>query len=186
MSEKENVKKVMKLFMPWNFEKEQAWLEEMAREGWLLEKMVLRYTFKKAEPQEMVYRADYFSITDKKKLQTYVSIFEEAGWELIHSQFGWHYFRIPKSEFQADIYSDPPSRIDQLKRINEEALSVFIIYFLFFTVLMDYEHWFDFVLFFPMLAGFIWGIIYMLKINEKIKNLQAESGEEEEPLEIKL
>lgn len=182
----ENVKKVLKLFSPWNFEKETQWLEDMAREGWKLEKHALRYTFVKTEPEEVVFRSDYISITSKKKQEEYIALFEESGWEYIDTTSGWYYFRIPADRYDIDIYSDPQSRIEQMKRLNQDALSVFIIYFLFFTVLMDYENWFDLVFLVPMLAGFIWGIVYMLKIREKIKALYEELGEEEEKLEIEL
>ena len=46
--------------------------------------------------------------------------------------------------------------------------------------------WFDLIIFIPMLAGLIWGFVYILKIRDKIKALYKEMGEEEEPLEIQL
>ena len=65
--------------MPWQFEKEQAWLEEMAQQGWLLEKMELRYIFKKIDPQEFISRTDYYIIRNEEKKQAYLSVFEESG-----------------------------------------------------------------------------------------------------------
>lgn len=181
----DNKKKVFKIFMPWNFEKEQAWLEEKAKEGWLLERSFFNNHFVKAEPQEMVYRVDYFSLTSEKKEKEYVALFEESGWEFVQNSFGWHYFRIPADKFDTDIYSDPQSRIDQLKRINQEASGFFFLYFILFIVMFEFETWIDFVLFIPMLVIFIFGFVYMFKTYEKIKALQEELGEEE-PLEIKL
>lgn len=176
----ENKKKISKVFMPWNFEKEQAWLEEQASEGWSLEKTFFNYRFVKAEAQEMVYRVDYFSITNKKKMEEYKAIFEESGWEFVHSSIGWHYFRIPASQYDTDIYSDPQSRIDQLKRVNQDTLGIFFLYFILFTVVYDFETWFDLVLFIPMLSFLIFAFIYILKTRDKIKALVDEMDEEEQ------
>ena len=182
----ENVKKVTKFYMPWNFEKEQAWLEEQAREGWKLVKHGFHYTFEKSAPEEVVIRSDYISLATDKKKQEYISLFEESGWEFIGATTGWYYFRIPADQYDTDIYSDPQSRIEQLKRLNQDALGVFFLYFILFAVVMDYETWFDLIVFIPMLAMFIWGFIYMLKIRDKIKALYEELGEEEPPIEIEL
>lgn len=174
----ENERKVSKTFMPWKFEEEQKWLEEQAREGWLLEKKSFTYHFVKAEPQDMVYRVDYFSITKKKK-DEYIAIFAESGWELVHSSAGWHYFRIPAEEFDTDIYSDTQSRIDQLKRINQDIFGIFILYFIVFVVIYNFETWFDLILFIPMMMFLVWGFIYIIKIHDKIKKLNATLDEED-------
>jgi len=177
---KANARKMSKIFMPWNFEKEQTWLEEQAREGWLLERKSFNYHFIKSEPQEMVYRVDYYSITDKKKKEEYMTIFEESGWEFVHGSSGWNYFRIPTDQFDVDIYSDPQSRIEQLKRISQDIFGIFIIYFITFTVIYNFERWFDLIYFIPMLTFLIFGLIYILKIQNKIKALNAMLDEEDQ------
>lgn len=175
----ENKKKVSKIFMPWNFEEEQTWLEEQAKEGWLLEKKSFNYHFIKAEPQEMVYRIDFFSVKKEKK-DEYIRLFTESGWELVQSSASWHYFRIPADKYDVDIYSDTQSRIDHLKRISRNIFGIFIIYFIVYMVIYDFETWFDLILFLPMLAFLIWGFIYILKIRDKIKALNETLDEEDQ------
>ena len=165
--------------MPWQFEKEQAWLEEMAQQGWLLEKMELRYIFKKIDPQEFISRTDYYIIRNEEKKQAYLSVFEESGWELIQSFNGWCYVRIPKSEYKTDIYSDSASRIDQLHRIKDNTLKVALIYILFIAIFMGFDTFFDLPVFILSLAMVVLGLIYRSKINEKIEGLRMKMGEEE-------
>ena len=175
----ENKMKEWKIFMPWNFEKEQEWLEEKAREGWMLEKSFFTNHFVKAEPQEMVYRVDYFSILNEKKLKRYRAVFEESGWEFVYSSFGWHYFRIPADQFSTEIYSAPPSRIEQLKRINEDAVGFFVLYLMLMITMSDFDGWDDLIFFALMGAMLVWGAIYTIKIREKITTLNETLDEDE-------
>ena len=51
-------KKVFKFFMAWSLEKEEAFTEN-ASKGWALQRYNLLYTFKKTEPKDVIYKADF-------------------------------------------------------------------------------------------------------------------------------
>ena len=64
-------KKIFKPFAVWSLEKEEAYLRKMHQQGWALQKYNVMYTFKKTEPKDVVYKADfrleYKDSTEKQK-----------------------------------------------------------------------------------------------------------------------
>lgn len=74
-----------RLFWPWQDEKEEAWLEEMSREGWHLQavKLLCTYTFVMDEPAPYVYRLDYYQ-GDKSTFSTLLALFPQKVSELLH------------------------------------------------------------------------------------------------------
>jgi len=108
-----------RLFFVWEDEREAAWLEEMAREGWHLESVGLcRYCFRKGEPAEIRYRLDYPSPQgfDEREYRT---LFKDAGWEHCGELLGWHYFRTPVQGTETpEIFSDAESRNEKYKRLQ--------------------------------------------------------------------
>ncbi|MBQ7612979.1 MAG: DUF2812 domain-containing protein [Spirochaetaceae bacterium] len=85
------IKTVRKLFLAWDFEKEEQWLNEMAQSGWTLCNVhLLKYTFKKSDPSEYTIRLEYHIAKD---VEDYISFVEETGAEYIGNVFRWLYFR---------------------------------------------------------------------------------------------
>lgn len=108
-----------KWFWAWQDEKEEAWLSEMAREGLHLEGIPFpgRYKFQKGEPANYVYRLDYQSVKSKDK-ESYLQLFEDAGWEHVGNMGGWVYFRIKTNDGEApEIFSDTVSKMGKYQRI---------------------------------------------------------------------
>ena len=131
----ENRKKtVVKLFLPWQDQMEERWLEEMARQGWLLVQYTyLRYEFKSIEPADYVYRLDY-KTTSEKDMSEYKEIFAQSGWEHVCSFMNWQYLRIPSNLFTVDIYTDKASQIEKLRKMTAYAMASFAP--LFFAVII--------------------------------------------------
>ena len=108
-----------KWFWAWQDEKEEAWLSELALEGLHLEDIPFpgRYKFQKGEPANFVYRLDYQSLRSKDK-ESYLQLFEDAGWEHVGDMGGWVYFRINTNDGEApEIYSDAESKMGKYQRI---------------------------------------------------------------------
>lgn len=97
--------------------KERDWLEEMARQGWLLTNITLGivYHFKQIEPCEKVYEVERFAITSHP---TVADLTAKARALDIISQFGWnqvthdenmnYYFVKDKAEDETDEFYDTP------------------------------------------------------------------------------
>ncbi|WP_461207531.1 DUF2812 domain-containing protein [Clostridium sp. DL1XJH146] len=112
------IKKIFKVIFVWQDDKEEEWLNEMARKGWLLEKYTFCvYTFYKSEPKEYIYKLDYKRIKYPKD-DEYLKLFRDSGWEYVDNYMNWHYFRSEKGKsLLPDIYSDYNSKIEKYKRV---------------------------------------------------------------------
>jgi len=126
------IKKVRRWFWLWDDEKEEAWLRKMAIEGWYLTKVGLinSYEFKQNESKDLIYRIDYKDGYNLK-LDEYIQIFKDSGWEHICEMSGRHYFRTPmRGEDEPEIYTDNESKITKYQRILA-GFYIFIPLFLF-------------------------------------------------------
>ena len=107
-----------KWFWAWNDDKEEAWLSEMSREGLHLKNVSLcSYEFIQGEPSNYVYRLDFRALNSKDK-ESYLQLFEDAGWEHIGDMSSWVYFRIKAEPGEApEIFSDAESKMGKYQRV---------------------------------------------------------------------
>ena len=106
-------KTVHKWFWVWDFDKEEAWLNEMAMNGWVLASVgFCRYTFERCQPGEYSVRLEMHGYDD-----AYVSFMEETGAELVGRFIAWLYFRKKTENGPFDLFSDIDSRIGHLDKI---------------------------------------------------------------------
>ena len=81
-------KTIHKVYLAWDFKKEELWLNEMAAEGWALEHAAFcSYTFVRCEPGEYIIRMEMNADRD------YRSFVEETGAEYVGVCVNWIYFR---------------------------------------------------------------------------------------------
>lgn len=106
---------IHKWWWVWRFEEEEEWLNQMAMEGWALDRIsFLTYHFVQCEPGEYTIRMEMRRFDSE-----YINFMEEIGAEYLGSMVKWNYFR-RKSELGAfDIFSDIDSRIHHLERIGK-------------------------------------------------------------------
>ena len=110
--------RVFKWFWAWNDEQQEAWLTEMAREGWHLREPGVFgfYTFEQGAPRNVVYRLDFK--TAGKDWAEYLQLFADAGWEHVGEAGGWQYFRTEAPEGEVpEIYTDKVSKVHKYQRI---------------------------------------------------------------------
>ena len=108
-----NDKTIFKVFLVYEFEKEQRWLDEMAMNGWALKSVgFCTYTFEPCEPGEYFVRLEMRDHDD-----AYLSFMEETGAEYIGRMVKWIYFRRRSSLGYFDIFSDTDSRVAHLEKI---------------------------------------------------------------------
>ena len=111
MSERMTIKKWIWV---WDFDKEERWLNSMAQQGWVLDRLGLcRYEFVRCEPGEYIVRLEM-----REHDEGYLSFMSDTGAEYVGRVVKWIYFR-RKAEFGPfDIFSDLDSRLEHLKRIS--------------------------------------------------------------------
>lgn len=114
-----------RLFFVWEEDKQERWLEEMARQGWHLVKGGLRFIFEKGAPSEMRYRLDYRRRFPHGESE-YYAMFRDAGWEHVGDFKQWHYFRSQASANAPEIYTGVESRIDMYRQLRRVLVAVSI------------------------------------------------------------
>lgn len=99
----------------WEFDKEEAWLNEMANTGWVLDRVEFcKYTFVKSEPEEYTVRLEMHDHD-----QGYIDFVEETGAEYVGRMARWIYFRKRTENGRFEIFSDIDSRIQHLDCIGK-------------------------------------------------------------------
>ena len=113
-------KTIRKWFGVWEFEKEEAWLNEMASNGWVLDSVsYCTYNFVRCEPGEYTVRTEMHPYDD-----SYVQFMEETGAEYVGRMMLWIYFRKKTEDGVFDLYSDIDSKIGHLDRIGKMLTAV--------------------------------------------------------------
>jgi hypothetical protein len=113
-----STKTAIKIFLPWQDEDEEKWLEKMSTEGWqLVSAIPFFYTFQKVSPKLIVVRLDYKSSWDKD-YQEYLTVFRDAGWSLQTTLGNWHYFSInPQNGVVPEIYNSNRAKAQKYRRV---------------------------------------------------------------------
>ena len=107
-----------KWFWAWQDQQEEAWLEEMSRQGLHLKSVGIPalYYFEQGLPQDYVYRLDFSS--GYKDRANYIQLFEDAGWEHIGYIGFWEYFRKARKPGElVEIYTDKESSMKKYVRV---------------------------------------------------------------------
>ena len=112
--------KTWRAFFVWNFDKEEAWLNEMAANGWVLEEVkFLRYTFVRCEPGEYTVRMEM-----RDDDPEYFELLRESGVEYVGHVTRWRYYRKSTALGPFEIFSDLESRIAHLERIGKMLFGI--------------------------------------------------------------
>lgn len=115
---------IKRWFWAWDFDEEEAWLNEMAWQGWVLDKVgFCTYHFKSYEPGEYAVRLQMLENSPAMaESQEYIEFVEDTGAEYIGSVAKWVYFRKRVAGGSFELFSDISSMIQHLKRIINLAL----------------------------------------------------------------
>lgn len=131
------MKRVCKYFLFWQYEKEEAWLRDMAKNGYVLEEIdPLFYHFKESLPGEYnlaigLLREGMHEESDRD----YVDFIIETGAEYVGERGAKAYFRRPSGDGPLVINSDREDIINFLKSrvrfLRKDSLrSIIFIFFL--------------------------------------------------------
>lgn len=126
-----NAKRVLKLFLLPDYEKEEEYLSEMHRKGWKFVKVsFIKYTFEKCIPENVVYKIDF---SPNKNHSSYVNMFGDYGWEYIQDLNDFSYFRknaagVPEADLE--IFSNEASRLEMMRKIITTKLLPLLCIFL--------------------------------------------------------
>jgi hypothetical protein len=175
-----NVKPIRrtKWFWGWQDDKEEAWLQDMARQGLHLKSPGFgSYEFTPGEPREMVYRLDF--LHDTKNRTSYLQLFQDAGWEHVGELNGWQYWRKSRLGPESDeIFTDTESKIQKYKRLMNYVLVTLPIYVPMYVVVINHKS--------GIVETIVLGIMLLLiavytfmimKLQQRINQLKAQAGQ---------
>lgn len=110
---------IRKWFWAWEFDREEKWLNDMARRGWALDNVGwCRYEFTESEPGEYVVRLEMMeNVPASEAGQDYIDFVEGTGAEYIGNWMKWAYFRRKAADGEFDLFSDIDSRVRHLERM---------------------------------------------------------------------
>ncbi|TCI22458.1 DUF2812 domain-containing protein [Exiguobacterium sp. SL-9] len=102
-----------------DYEKEEQWLNEMAEQGWLLERFKIgRYVFSKGEPGAYMYRIELLEeLPNHPKSTAYLEFLDEMEIEVVDTSFRWIFLRKRTENGPFHLYSDFDSMIAKTNRV---------------------------------------------------------------------
>lgn len=110
---------IRKWFWAWDFEKEEAWLADMAAQGKALTSVrFATYEFEDCAPGEYIHRLEMLeNHPDSAEGRQYIAFVEETGAQYIGHILKWVYFRKKAADGPFELHSDNATRIRHLKGI---------------------------------------------------------------------
>jgi hypothetical protein len=106
----QTVKHILRLFWFWRETNELAWLNQMSLRGWHLSRVhFLIYTFKKGEPQDLIYHWDMIP-QSKEDQSDMIETFKAAGWHHLFTFGSIIYFQTPRSNPYNQAYTNHQSQ----------------------------------------------------------------------------
>ncbi len=129
-----NTKTLFRFFTLFEYEEEEAFLENQHKNGWKVTgyKLPGFYKFEKWEPEDMTYRIDFTNENGSRNAE-YRQMFADNGWEFLWSVNGFSIFRKVRasaSKSNNEIFTDNTSKLQMLQKIQKRRLLPVIIIFL--------------------------------------------------------
>lgn len=108
--------KIFKMFV--DYDKEEAWLNSMARKGHLVVKAGPLYSFSPLEPGTAVVRVDHQRSMKANDFDDYRNLFADAGWQHLAGTRGGgeQYFASFSGDANSDIFSEDVSKAQRYRR----------------------------------------------------------------------
>jgi len=166
-----------KWFWPWQDASEEAWLEQMSRQGLHLTRarQLAQYDFIRGQSQEFTDRLDVQDSLKRKNKDIYLHLFTDDGWEYLGQSGGWQYFRKPVgSSGEREIFTDNESKIQKYNRFATWFGMIFPSYLVIFVALWNsWPEWMMWVnVGVILLLSTFWAFV-SIKIAQRIKQLKA-------------
>lgn len=110
---------------------EEAWVNRMATEGWLITRGGPIYRFARTEPSHRVIRLDYRLHDRKTNREEYLQFMADSGWRHLAGK-SKQYFESTHPETDSELFSDEESRSQRYLRMLR-AFSVMLFWFAYWT-----------------------------------------------------
>lgn len=115
-----------------NFDEEENWLSDMARQGYqFIKKTTFGYEFIAGKQENAAIKLDYRTFKKREDFEDYIALFEDSGWEHIAGtkSSGYQYFKKVDSQGNDEIFSDVDSKAGRYKRLSDMWATLAISFF---------------------------------------------------------
>lgn len=124
-----------------DFNEEEAFLNEMARNGYALKKHSAFgfYHFTESIPENLHYHVDYRKFKTQADFEDYKALFEDAGWKHVYgTKNSLNQYFLPKDgNSDEDIFSTKDSAALRYLHLNKICYTNFAVAFIYFIVVLD-------------------------------------------------
>lgn len=122
--EKKEIKKVWRFYTIADYEKEEAFLNEMARAGWNLTSVgFCRYIFRRGNEGEYIYKLDMVERTESDEVkESYFNFLTDCGIRIVGDFKDWIYLQKRASDGPFDMKNDTYSKLRQVNKVYSFSL----------------------------------------------------------------
>lgn len=117
--EKKEIKKVWRFYTIADYEKEENFLNEMARDGWNLTAVgFCRYIFRRGTPGEYIYKLDMVERGDSDQVkESYFNFLTDCGIRVVGEFKDWIYLQKRAADGPFDMKNDTYAKLRQLNKV---------------------------------------------------------------------
>ena len=122
--EKQEIKKLWRFYSVADYEKEEAFLNEMARAGWNLTAVgFCRYIFRRGNEGEFIYKLDMVERSESDEVkESYFNFLSECGIRVVGEFKDWIYLQKPASEGPFDMKNDTYAKLRHVNKVYSFSL----------------------------------------------------------------
>jgi hypothetical protein len=117
--EKKEIKKLWRFYTVADYEKEEAFLNEMARAGWNLTAVgFCRYIFRRGNEGEYIYKLDMVERTESDEVkESYFNFLTDCGIRVVGEFKDWIYLQKRAADGPFDMKNDTYAKLRQLNKV---------------------------------------------------------------------
>ena len=118
------MKKVWRFYNIAEYEKEEQWINEMAKEGWQLTAIGLcRYIFRRGTPGEYIYKLDVVERTASDEVkESYFNFLTECGIRVVGEFKDWLYLQKKAADGPFDMKDDTYAKLRTVNKVYSFAV----------------------------------------------------------------
>lgn len=122
--EKKEIKKLWRFYSIADYEKEEAFLNEMARAGWNLTAVgFCRYIFRRGNEGEYIYKLDMVERTESDEVkESYFNFLTDCGIRIVGDFKDWIYLQKRASDGPFDMKNDTYAKLRQVNKVYSFSL----------------------------------------------------------------
>lgn len=122
--EEQITKRVWRFWTIAEYEQEEQWINEMARDGWALTAVgFCRYIFRRTRPGEFIYKLDMVERTTQDEVkENYFNFLTECGIRVVGEYKDWIYLQKRAAEGPFDMKNDTYAKLRRVNKIYSFAI----------------------------------------------------------------